>query len=535
MRVRKTFLLLLCVLLAFALTPASFAEEVDPGSCASRVAGDFDDDGNDDLAIGIPRQTVEGNNSAGAVQVIYGTASGLDAAEDIVIDQDTAGVIDKAESGDRFGSCLAAGDFNGDGESDLAIGIPRENIGTKSDAGAVQVMYGSSIGLDAFGPPKNQFIHQDTPGIIGLAEEDDFFGASLAVGDFDNDGRDDLAIGSPGDDVVDIIDAGAINVIYGANGGLATKRTTGIVPAQLWHQDSSGIADRSEKRDEFGASMASGDFDGDGEDDLAVGVPGQTVGGDKRAGAVHVLNGGSNGLNRDDDRTWSQDDSGIDDDSEPNDRFATSLASGDFDASGEDDLAVGSPFEDLGGLSDAGAVNVIYGTSNGLSATDDLFFTQVDTAPVDSAESADLFGRSLAAADFEDDSDDDLAIGAPGENAEAGAVEVVYGDPMNGLDTTVADAFDQDTANVGDVAAANDGFGSALVAGDFDNTDGYDLAIGVPGEDVNGQSASGLVNVIYSDGTTLNPAVEPDEVWHQDSTGINGDSEPGDRFGAGLG
>jgi hypothetical protein len=68
------------------------------------------------------------------------------------------------------------GDFNGDGFADLAIGVPGEDIGTLTNAGAVNILYGSAAGLTAAG---NQLFSQATPGVEGVAEVDDRFGSGL--------------------------------------------------------------------------------------------------------------------------------------------------------------------------------------------------------------------------------------------------------------------------------------------------------------------------------------------------------------------
>jgi hypothetical protein len=82
-----------------------------------------------------------------------------------------------AESSDELGRSLTSGDFNGDGFDDLAIGVPREDIGNIQNAGAVNVIYGTQgVGLTAAG---NQVWHQDSPGILEVAEDGDDLGRSL--------------------------------------------------------------------------------------------------------------------------------------------------------------------------------------------------------------------------------------------------------------------------------------------------------------------------------------------------------------------
>ena len=119
------------------------------------------------------------------------------------------------------------------------------------------------------GAAGNQFWNQDSPGLLGGAEARDFFGTAVAAGDFENDGYDDLAIGIYKEDIGAIVDAGAVQVLYGGASGLSATGN------QLWFQNSPGIKDGSETGDSFGRSLAGGDFDGDGYGDLAIGVAGE--------------------------------------------------------------------------------------------------------------------------------------------------------------------------------------------------------------------------------------------------------------------
>jgi hypothetical protein len=86
--------------------------------------GDFNGDGFDDLAVGAPLENVSGINAAGAVSIIYGSRRGLSASGNQFWHENVSGVDGAAANDDRFGIALAAGDFNGDGFDDLAIGVP---------------------------------------------------------------------------------------------------------------------------------------------------------------------------------------------------------------------------------------------------------------------------------------------------------------------------------------------------------------------------------------------------------------------------
>jgi hypothetical protein len=94
------------------------------------------------------------------------------------------------------------------------------------------------------------------------------------------------------------------------------------------------------------------------------------------SGAIGVIYGSSAGLSATGSQVWHQDSPDIEDDSEGSDFFGISLAAANFGKGSQADLAVGVPNEDLGANTDAGAVNVIYGTTNGLMATDDQFWHQ---------------------------------------------------------------------------------------------------------------------------------------------------------------
>ncbi|MEO1996384.1 MAG: FG-GAP repeat protein, partial [Planctomycetaceae bacterium] len=333
------------------------------------------------------------------------------------------------------------GDFNGDGYNDLATGIPHEDVGRLADAGTVLVRYGTGYGLTGLTETWNG------RNIDGLSvATDDQFGASLTVGDFDGNGVDDLAIGVPNRDVSGIRDAGAVAVVYGYRHGMFGA---GLSPyrTQTFFQGVDGLADKPEMLDRFGTTLAAGDFTGDGNDELVVGVPSESFVTAEQpdfvtfedAGAVHVINGSSRGLHTANDQFWTR--RLVDGMMGRYDRFGSSFAVGDFDGSGHDDLAIGAPGETIGGQQSAGGVHVLNSLASGIGLSRwsnqwfhqdsrEFWYTAVDGTDrfrevEDSAEAFDLFGSSLAAADFNGDGRDDLAIGVPGEDFATGAVNTL--------------------------------------------------------------------------------------------------------------
>jgi len=249
-------------------SPRSVTSTPSPDQFGAALAvGDFDGDGHKDLAVGTPGEdvgnspTTVGINSAGAVSIFSGSASGsgvLSFARKLT--QSSPG-IEVAEVSDVFGAALAANNFNGDAFADLAIGAPGETLAGQAGAGAVSVIYGTAAGLStaaSAGHPAHQFLHEDVAGFSSTTEVGDRFGTSLSAWNVGNGAQADLIIGVPFETVNVLVsglifrpiaDAGAVHALYGSLTGLST----GTV--QFWNQNSSGILEEAEANDQFGLAV----------------------------------------------------------------------------------------------------------------------------------------------------------------------------------------------------------------------------------------------------------------------------------------
>ncbi len=334
-----------------------------------------------------------------------------------------------------------------------------------------------------------------------------------------------------------------------------------IVDEQLWNEDSIGISGTNEPIDRFGEAIADGDFNHDGWQDLAIGIPNHDFffGAILNTGTVLIIYGTPNGLSATDHQYLFQtfDNSGTNLETlngvEANDQFGQSLASGDFNCDGIDDLAVGTPNEDviLNGAqrNNVGAINVFYGsdtgfTDNGQGST---FIWQGSGMGIffePSISAGDRFGWSMVTGNFNGDSNNgnrcvDLAVSAPFEDfgnmdqiTDGGQVEIFYGDQA-GLDGANRDSLSQNTASIDDSVESNDQFGRSLAAGRFRSDIIFsDLAVGVPGEDIDGENNAGAVQVFYGAFAGLQANAD-DEIWSQ-SGDIVGVPEVNDRFGSSL-
>ncbi|QES32743.1 hypothetical protein DEJ48_04415 [Streptomyces venezuelae] len=444
------------------------------------VREDFDGDGYQDVAVAAPGATVGGHTWAGYITIRYGSARGFDPARTTVIDQDTPGVPGTPGDNQGFGYAMVSRDLDGDGLTDLAV-VSREYRPENNVGGSVTVLWGQRTGISGqdavrLPAPANSQVGEDlTAGdldgdghadlFMGNSEDRDYhdvlygpfrrdgapareqqvkvystdnFINSTAVGDFNGDGIEDLAtfyvyenhaeggklwlgtktglstvpqrLGSAAgtavadfdqDGKADLAtrifpngdtegteeDPGTVKIYYGSSSGPSQTRTQTIT------QDTAGVPGASEKGDQFGGRLGTGDANADGYPDLAVGVPGEAIGSKAKAGAVVLLKGGKDGLTGKGAQAFHQDTADVPGVAESGDVFGGSVRLLDVTRDGRADLIAGAPGEDLGAVKNGGAVWLLRGAAGGLTAAQSSAQNPTDIgAPAPKA----LFGLNLS-------------------------------------------------------------------------------------------------------------------------------------------
>ncbi|MFJ6984223.1 MULTISPECIES: FG-GAP repeat protein [unclassified Streptomyces] len=386
-------------------------------ACTAGTASDFNGDGVRDVAVADPDATVGGVEQAGLVRVVLGGGKGV-----VEISQATPNVSDGPEPGDRFGFSLAVYDANKDGCSDLAVGVPYEDVDTVKDAGYVQVIYGSTTAVGSEFPSRGFIQGADQP-LGGGPEPEDWLGYAVGAGT-STAGVPYLVIGVPGEDGASGTDMGIAGYVYGPG-----------YTAVSMSQDSLGVWEEEEPYDRFGASIAATDRF------FAIGAPGETTGDVPFAGAVLGFRPSLNtdgipeplfGMGQN--RTVTDDIT-----AEADDRYATSLALAPYRPAGaatitDAVLAVGVPGEDVGPLADAGAVQTYHIKADGSVTFLNWIDQNVDGVEGD-AEAGDFFGQRVAATNTTTNvvstaATMRLAVGVPGEEStteapEAGGVHLL--------------------------------------------------------------------------------------------------------------
>ncbi|MFE7332604.1 FG-GAP-like repeat-containing protein [Streptomyces sp. NPDC057565] len=366
---------------------------------SSVTTGDLDGDGYADLVVGASGEDVGTVADAGSLAVIWGGAKGLSGSGSV-----TLALGDGAY--DRLGRTVRGGDFDGDGDLDV-VGVEnylnlRVLSGPFGRDGSARstVRITDTDGMRLLGLATGDINGDgvtDLAAVVNSVDEYDWRhirywtgtkagltgpvsvraangrwlqgGESLDIGDVNNDGIEDIVVGRAVDgydsDVeIPTANGGMITYVPGSRSGPVGTR------AKAFNQDSAGIPGVAENNDAFGESVQVADIDGDGYEDVSIGVPGEDFDGRSQAGSVVTLRGTAFGLTGTGAKSYSQDTTGVPGVAENNDRFGAAAKLVDTNADGRAELIVGAPGENA----DAGSVWVFKSTSSGVTPTGSFTF-----------------------------------------------------------------------------------------------------------------------------------------------------------------
>jgi hypothetical protein len=387
---------------------------------------------------------------------------------------DTAGNFKEVLSDDDlFGSSVAAlGDFDGSGQSWVAVGAP----GYDSAKGAVWLMKLKDDGT------VNTVKRIDSDDLTDGLIAGDQFGTSVSqIGDVNGDGVGDIAVGAVGVDQPGLLDTGAVYILMlNANGTVKsdTSIEEGFVET-LFGQSVTGL----------------GDLDGDGTPDLAVGAPSDSTFGTD-AGLIWTYFLNANGSVKSSRKTTAGD--GLP--TQANSQLGYSLANlGDINGDGITDIAVGAPEYTENGKK-TGITMVLFLEETGAVKTDTSLGENLGGFPSSLAVGV-RFGSSVAGiGDVNKDGIPDIAIGASDDGNNPTGTGATWVLLLNtaGVVTNSVNVYNNAGGFSAGLLAADDAFGSALAGpGDVDGDGISDVIVGTPGDD-DGGTDHGAFYVLFS-------------------------------------
>lgn len=399
----------LCGVAQAQLAPLSWSVHetvTDPGADAgwSVATGDVNGDGYADAIVGAPHGDPGLVVDAGRVLVRFGPA--------FVAEQTL--VAPAAQMSADFGYAVACGDVNGDGFADVLVGEPDTQIGLALDVGRAYVF---------FGPTLTTSVTLNQP----VAQAGADFGQAVAIADLTGDGIGDAIVGAP-EAKLGAVTSGQVYVYAGPTLGTVTTVNDPNAAAGA----------------HFGWSVAAGDTDADGKQDLVVGIPDGAVGASIEAGRIRVFLGPGLATSI----------LVVEPTTEVGANYGTTVACGDVNGDGRADIATGIPDAKALGINDSGEAAVAFGPT----------FTSQIVVREPSVELGADFGASVALGDTNGDGFADLCVGASDATAatltDAGEAFLFLGPGLTAASNLVPEPI-----NLGD------DYGYSAAMGDF-NGDG---------------------------------------------------------------
>ncbi|WP_274560057.1 FG-GAP-like repeat-containing protein [Streptomyces spiramyceticus] len=400
----------------------------------AKYPDDFNGDGYRDIAVGSPWAQIGSKRQAGHVSVLYGSASGTSTSLPFAVHQGRVGVPGAAEAGDEFGQVVASADLDRDGYADLVAGAPSETVGTRTQQGAVSVVWGSSAGLN-----QGASISNKKPTAYG------HFGSALTAGDFTGDGAPDLVVaegeglrlyrgpfartGAPkSSSYIGLGGKGALRLVAGKinKNAYVDLVVVNETNTRVLKGTSAGLSMTAKtmpgsSNSSYGGRTPAtvGDFDGDGYGDVVVSDGWAYGNGVFAAGKVTVAYGSATGLSTTRaTKTITQKTEEVPGTPEEQDHFGYSVSAGDVNGDGRADLLVGVPGEN--------GVTLLKGSSTGLTGVKSRWLDANSSGMP--SEYTQFFGHAVRLTDTNRDQRADAVIADPSVNGYDGALLYVPSD-----------------------------------------------------------------------------------------------------------
>ena len=461
----------------------------------SLAVGDFNKDGLNEIFVGAPKYNmdlgrvffVRGNSGCIASPISLGFYGGIAFGESL---------------GGRLGWSVASGDINNDGYDDVVMGAPLMTYSTRTNAGAVYVLFGSSSFSPSWG--LQTLTMKDGFKIVG-AHGGSNFGYSVTTADVNGDSIADIIIGAPYANSSTHANVGRVAVIFGS----ATKYARNASSSETFVIDTATLSDRSvgvflsgeDSADMFGAAVSSaGDFNCDGIEDLIIGAYNKSYGRGKAYVVFgrHTMNSSSEWMMKDLNSSSygifiTGSGSGF-----GQSNFGKAVGSaGNFDGLQCGDVVIGAP----GYGNKKGAAFVLYGKSS----NSDIDVLTMSSSSGVMIEGTTVFGMSGefgwsvgSLGDYNSDGKSDVMVGMPFSTVTSGQG---YGFGIYGGESSYnSSALGLDSKGFIITAAGGYQFGSALSSGSFYTSQGSYYIVGAYG-------AKTTYTVSYASSPTISPTV----------------------------
>ena len=424
------------------------------------------------------------------------------------------------------GRAITTGDFNDDGKTDIAIGAALAST-NGSSSGAVYIAYGSDT------PFTSDFELSSIDSLTGFTvksiDQNDQIGSSLATGDINGDGIDDLIIGSTNAGAGSATGPGHVYIIFGKNTTYSDAFSLSALDGTNGFKLTGEI-----NGNRFGQAVAAGDVNNDGYDDILIGaINYNDVNGIYNAdGAVYLFYGKSSGFSSSSSIANEMDNSRA---SRFKERASLKLGSQieikDINNDNYEDIIIGAENSSRNGGA-SGSVFVVYGTNTIFSSTENIetIVSNGEGLIIKGASSSNRIGTSVSSGDVNNDGINDILFGA----ATLNKAYVVYG--KSNLPSTIEmSAFADSIGFTIESDIAGQRIGYSIASGDLNGDSIDDVLIGAYYSDINGTD-TGTSYIVFGKKSSFDEGINLTNLKAQEGIviyGINNYDRIGEKVAVG--